>query len=57
MKIEKVKNSKVRGSLHRNRQNKVHANISYVQSANSDNLLTSKLLIEFQNEVYVTDKN
>ena len=40
MKIQKVKNSKVRGSLQRNRQNKVHANIPYVQSENSDKLLT-----------------
>lgn len=57
MKMQKLKNSEVRGSLQRNRQNKVHANIPYVQSENSDKLLTSKLLIQFQNEVYITDES
>lgn len=59
MEMQKVKNSKVRGSPHRNRQNRVHANIPYVQSENSNKLLTSKLkeFIEFDNEVYVTDES
>ena len=57
--MQKIKNSKVRGSLQRNRQNKVLENVSYLQSENVNKLLTSKLKgsIKFQNEVYVTDEN
>ena len=40
--MQKVKNSKERGSLQRNRQNKIHGNLPEVQSENSNKLLTAK---------------